>query len=221
VQNGYNAGTTTVVDRKLAGMVHLLLARLTGAGDRKLDRLREIIVDRKLLIKVLLSFNDQQMVTGFAMLTVALAQIDSMTEYHYAIVQNLSVLSFVVHDTTAVILQDEVVRRPMTRRWRGMIVIGSMLVAIAIQLPSFHYYMMNNYGLPAKCIWTSMNGNYRPRSAKFWLMILWMNLLLYSLVQTLRIYFPNAFGRLTNNTVGNSATSFDGEIASRARHVRI
>lgn len=208
VQTGYNEGLITDLDHEVAERSQALLRDLTKHGGARLDRIRKTIIDSKLLFKVLLSFSDQQMVTGFAMLTVGLVQIDSITEYHFAIVQNLSILSFVVHDTTAVILEDEIVRHRMTRHWRGVVVVGSMLITIAIQLPDGHYYSMDDYGLPVKCIWGSMEGNYRPRSANLWLMIMWMAILSFSLVQTLCVYFPNAFGRLMDNTVVEAVISY-------------
>ena len=208
MQSSYNEGLITDLDHEVAERAQGLLKHLTKYGGARLDRIRETIINSKLLFKVLLSFSDQQMVTGFAMLTVGLVQIESITEYHFAIVSNLSILSFVVHDTTAVILQDDIVRHRMTRHWRGVVVIGSMLITIAIQLPDGHYYAMEDYGLPVKCIWTSMEGNYRPRSSNLWIMIMWMAILSYQLVQTLCVYFPNAFGRLMDNTVVEAATSF-------------
>lgn len=208
MQSSYNEGLITDLDHEVAERAQGLLKHLTKYGGARLDRIREIIIRSKLLFKVLLSFSDQQMVTGFALLTVGLVQIESITEYHFAIVSNLSILSFVVHDTTAVILQDDIVRHRMTRHWRGVVVIGSMLITIAIQLPDGHYYAMEDYGLPVKCIWTSMEGNYRPRSANLWFMIMWMSILSFQLVQTLCVYFPNTFGRLMDNTVVDAARSF-------------
>lgn len=101
VQNSYNDSTITKLGLEVARIAHGLLQRLTKPRRGKLDRIREIVVGKKLLFKILLSFSDQQMVTGFAILTVGLVQINTMTEYHFAIVQNLSILSFVVHDTTS------------------------------------------------------------------------------------------------------------------------
>lgn len=208
MQTSYSAGLITEIDHEVAGIAQALLTYFTRRGGARLDRICEIIVDSKLLLKVLLCFSDQQMVTGFAMLTVGLVQINSITEYHFAIVQNLSILSFVVHDTTAVILQDEIVQHRMTRHWRGVVVVGSMLITIAIQLPSGHYYSVADYGLPVKCIWTSMEGIYRPRTSRLWLMVMWMDILSYSLAQTLCVYFPNAFGRLMDNTVVQATSDY-------------
>ena len=208
MQNSYNEGLITDIDHEVAEIAQSLFRQISKYSGARLDRIRKTIIDSKLLFKVLLSFSDQQMVTGFAMLTVGLVQIDSITEYHFAIVQNLSILSFVVHDTTAVILQDEIVQHRITRHWRGVVVIGSMLITIAIQLPDGHYYAMEDYGLPVKCIWTSKNGNYRPRSSNLWLMIMWMAILSFSLVQTLCVYFPNAFGRLMDNSVVEAVSCF-------------
>jgi hypothetical protein len=208
VQSSYNEGLITDLDRVVASLAQSLLRHLTKHGGARLDRIRETIVESKLLFKVLLSFSDQQMVTGFAILTVGLVQIKSITEYHFASVQNLALLSFVVHDVTAVILQEEIVRQRRTRHWRGVVVIGSMLIIIAIQLPTGHYYSMWDYGLPVKCIWTSMEGNYRPQSRYLWLMMMWTAIMLYSLVQTLRAYFPNAFGRLLDNPVVKAVVSY-------------
>jgi hypothetical protein len=194
-----------------------LLRHLTKHGGARLDRIRKTIIDSKLLFKVLLSFSDQQMVTGFAMLTVGLVQIELITEYHFAIIQNLSILSFVVHDTTAVILEDDIVQHRMTRHWRGVVIIGSMLITRAIQLPDGHYYTMEDYGIPVKCIWTSMEGNYRPGSSNLWLMIMWMAVLSFTLVQTLCVYFPNAFGRIMDNSVVNAIIRYVMEKVLAAR----
>jgi len=224
VQDSYNAGTITELDQEVARIVQrllgFLLRFLTNDGDARLERVRKTIVDSKLLFKVLLSLSDQQMVTGFAILTVGLVQIDSITEYHFAIVQNLSILSFVVYDTTAVILQDEVVQHRMTRHWRGVIIIGSMLITVMMELPEGHNYNMNDYGLPVKCIWSSMEGNYSPQSGSFWLMIFWMAILLFQLVLTLCVYFPNAFGKLVENTVVKATYSYlmDKLLAARDAH---
>jgi hypothetical protein len=217
VQTSYNEGLITDIDHEVAEIAQSLFRQISKYSGARLDRMRKTIIDSKLLFKVLLSLSDQQMVTGFAMLTVGLVQIDSITEYHFAIVQNLSILSFVVHDTTAVILQDEVVRHRMMRHWRGVVVVGSMLITIAIQLPDGHYYAMEDYGLPVKCIWTSMKGNYRPQSSEFWLMIMWMAILSFSLMETLCVYFPNAFGRLMDNSAVEAATCFIMEKVLAAR----
>ena len=208
MQSSYNEGLITDLDHEVAERAQGLLKHLTKHGGARLDRIRATIINSKLLFKVLLSFSDQQMVTGFAMLTVGLVQIESITEYHFAIVQNLSILSFVVLDTTAVILHDDIVRHRMTRHWRGVVVISSMAITIAIQLPDGHYYSMEDYGLPVKCIWTTMEDNYRPEFSNLWFMIFWLVILSYILVRTLCIYFPNTFGRLMDNTVVKATKAY-------------
>lgn len=210
MQTSYNAGTITKLDHIVAMKAQQMVTYLARPFPRrsptgeKLARISEAISDSNLLFKILLSFSDQQMITGFAMLTVGLVQIESISEYHFAIVQNLSVLSSVVHDTTAVILQDDIMQHRMTRTWRGLAIISSMLITVAIQLPSGHDYWMEDYGLPVKCIWTSMKGNYSPLYSRFWMMIVWMAVLLYGVAQTLSAYFPRLFGGLMDNVAVNS-----------------
>jgi hypothetical protein len=177
------------------------------------------------LFKILLSFSDQQMITGHAILTVGLVQIDSISEYHFAIVQNLAILSFVVQDATAVILQDDIVQHRMTRTWRGIVIISSMLITVGIQIPMGHDYWMeeyDDYAVPVKCIWQTLKGNCGPSSPAFWGMILWEAVLLYDVAQMLVVYFPDAFCGLMDNAVIDKLRSlFYGVLLAPRRTYRI
>jgi hypothetical protein len=88
------------------------------------------------------------------MITVELVKPDTVSKYHFAIVQNLSVLSFVVHDTTAVIVQDDIVQHRTMGFGEASQLFGSMLITIAIQIPTAHSYWLDekDYGVPVKFI---------------------------------------------------------------------
>jgi hypothetical protein len=158
---------------------------------RQLARISEAAADSNLLFRILLSPSDQQMIT------VELVKLDTVSKYHFAIVQNLSVLSFVVHDTTAVIVQDDIVQHRTMRFGEVSQLFGSMLITIAIQIPTAHSYWLDgkDYGVPVKCVWPSMKGNYSPLSPNFWFVILYVAILLSYTAETLNAYFPRAFRR--------------------------
>lgn len=213
VQESYNDGTITKLDQLVATTARDLVAYLARPFPRrsptvqKLARISEAMVESNLLSKVLVAFSDQQMITGFAILTVALVKMDTITEYHFAIVENLSVLSFVIHDATALILQDSIVRHRITRTWRGIAIISTMLIAIVVQIPLAHDEWLRAYGVPVKCIWTSMEGNYNPKSAIFWLTLIYLYFLLSQVLHTLGIYFPQVAGGLTSNAAMKTSSS--------------
>jgi hypothetical protein len=214
VQTSYNTGTMTRLDQVVATTAQDLVAHLAKPSPRssptvaKLARISEAISEGNLLLKILLSFSDQQIITGFAILTVALVQTDSITEYHFAIVQNLAVLSFVIHDTTALILRDSVVQHRITRTWRGIAIISTMLITVVVQIPTGHSYWLLDYGVPVKCIWTGMNGNYSPGSTLFWAMLVYVIVLLCQVVHTLSIYFSHTAGGLLDNVVMRTVWSW-------------
>jgi hypothetical protein len=231
VQATYNAGTITKLDHLVAMKAQELVTFLakpfprTSPTGEKLFRISEAVSDSNLLFKILLSFSDQQMITGHAILTVGLVQIDSISEYHFAIVQNLAILSFVVQDATAVILQDDIVQHRMTRTWRGIVIISSMLITVGIQIPMGHDYWMeeyDDYAVPVKCIWQTLKGNCGPSSPAFWGMILWEAVLLYDVAQMLVVYFPDAFCGLMDNAVIDKLRSlFYGVLLAPRRTYRI
>jgi len=213
VQKSYNDGTITKLDQLVATTAQDLVAYFASPFPRrsptlqKLARISEATLESNILSKILVAFSDQQMITGFAILTVALVKMDTITEYHFAIVESLSVLSFVIHNTTALILQDSIVRHRMTRTWRGIAIISTMLIAIVVQIPMAHDKWLHGYGVPVKCIWTSMEGNYSPKSAVFWLILLYLCFLLSQVLHTLGVYFPQVAGGLTRNAAMRTSSS--------------
>lgn len=213
VQESYNDGTITKLDQLVAKTAQDLVAYLArpfpqrSPTVQKLARISEAMVESNLLSKILMAFSDQQMITGFAILTVALVKMDTITEYHFAIVESISVLSFVIHNTTALILQDGIVRHRITRTWRGIAIISTMLIAIVVQIPLAHDEWLRAYGVPVKCIWTNMEGNYNPKSVVFWLILLYLCFLLSQVLHTLNVYFPQVAGGLTSNAAMRTSSS--------------
>lgn len=206
VQTGYSAGYINQLDNTVAVSVQNLATsvakpfRSKSAVLRKLASFSKTIADSNLLYDVLLAFSDQQLVTGLGILTLGFAQLESVTEYHFAIVQSLAKLSFVVHDTTTVLLEDDILKDPVKRTWRGVAIISHMLLTLVIQLPIGNNYWLESFGMPTECIWNSFQGNYDPSSMMFAEMVLTTFFLFWGVLMTLGTYFPTLFGRLADNS---------------------
>lgn len=181
--------------------------RQKSAIVQKLARISSAISDSDLLYKILLSFTDQQLITGLAILIAGYVQTNTITQYHFAIVQNMATLSFTIHDTTAVILEDNILQNPVMRTWRGVAIICFQFMTLVTYLPLGHEYWMANYGMPTVCLWQHMPGHYYPGSWQSWNMVVYMMLLIRGIMCTLYAYFPSAWGWVDDNRFVNTAKS--------------
>jgi hypothetical protein len=86
---------------------------------------------------ILLALSDQQLFTGFAVLTVAYIQMDSVTSYHAAIVECMATLAFVVYESTSTIMYYQL-RDPdkfFMMTWRAILILVFMALLLVTQLP--------------------------------------------------------------------------------------
>jgi hypothetical protein len=213
VQTSYNTGTITKLDHTVAMAARRVVAYLAkpfrqkSAIVQKLTRVSTVISDSNLLYTVLLAFTDQQLVTGLAILIAGYKQINSISEYHFAIVQNMATLSFTIHSATAVILEDNIIQDPVMKTWRGVAIISTQFMTLVTYLPLGHNYWMASYGMPTRCLWQAMPSHYNPRSWLFWSMIIYMSLILLGIARTLDAYFPRAWGWINDNKVVSTIRS--------------
>lgn len=99
----------------------------------------------------MLSFSDQQMATGIAIIAAGLTQINNIDRYHWQLIVYLGWMSSNVHLTTLTLLQHYFHERPLLS---GLRVVG-MLILFALLLfglfPSGQFLFNEN--IPVKCLW--------------------------------------------------------------------
>ena len=146
---------------------------------------------RKSLNDVVLMFSDQQLVMGLAILIVGFSKTATITEYHFAIISNLSGMAFVVHLLSINIVTADLRRRPEKKWWRAVAIVAVALLSLVSNLPDINVYYLSTYGSPMKCIWTGMTGHI---TAESMLMVLPFQLLaLWGLCAIIGSLYPRVF----------------------------
>ena len=189
----FSAKALTRLDRRASQIILWIFGHLKPIVPRRVSLRRlPLVVDGEMLNRVLMTFSDQQLVTGFALLIVGYAQMQSLTEYHFDIVDSLTTLAFVVHDSSSGIVRASVMKKHHTvKRWRGGIVIIFMTLTLATALPMGNQYWLYSYGMPTKCVWSQFGGNYNPRTSRFWNMVITMVLQIWGIASTFDDYFQS------------------------------
>lgn len=210
VQTSYNDGTITRLDYTVAMAAQRIVDILArpfpqrSPTVQKLTRISSAIFDSNLLFKVLLAFTDQQLVTGFAILAVGLIQIQTISMYHFAVVQSMASLSLMVHGCTSVVIEDQILENTVMKTWRGIVIICFMMMTLAIQVTWGHEYWLSSYGKYAICIWKSTEGSYHLDSLQSWAMAFYMGVLFQQIMNTLHAYFPQTYGWIFENPVARA-----------------
>lgn len=211
LQAGFSAHMLNKLDGIVAEVVRKpVLLVTTTAQKSRIVRRASHIAERDLLRKVLISFSDQQLVTGFAMLVVGYAQIDTIAEYHFDIVDSLTTLAFVVHDCSSNILRDDVLgANTAVRAWRAAIILCYMTLSLVTEIPFGNEFWLQSYGMATKCVW--INRRYNLRTRKFWNMLINIGLQAWGICSTFNDYFPKslhwAFDNRATRTVGSKIST--------------
>lgn len=160
-----------IVFSYLAGLVP---KGLLSTADTKFfnAKYRELPQWHRTLVKAILLFSDQQIVTGIAIMVAVYVRLDTTSVYHFRIATFLSWMSSNTHLTTLVVLRKHLMQSRVLRVWRisGMVALYCMLLVALIpgclwdweRLTKGHsakfvdhdtnttfYY---NQNLPARCI---------------------------------------------------------------------
>jgi hypothetical protein len=158
------------------------------------------------LFTILLALSDQQLVTGFAILTVAYIQMDSISTYHVAIIECMAGLAFVVYESAATItigyLKDAE-RARFKLAWRGGFILCFMVLLLVTQIPFGNQHWLYVYGLPYKCFWHNTSGNYYSSGNVVNLASMLVNMvwIFWGILRILNNYFPRGFDWLFPNLV--------------------
>jgi hypothetical protein len=110
--------------------------------------------EAKVIRKLLLSFSDQQIITGIGIQSVALAKMQSMVPYHFFIVWMLSLLSTATHIGTILALVNDF-KRDWVLRWLRQFF---MFVNLALSMVSGIFILETvmkdlQPTLPIACVW--------------------------------------------------------------------
>lgn len=179
--------------------IRALLTSFTRLG----CQIPDLSIDKTSLKGIVLMFSDQQLITVLAILTVCFVQIRTITAYHFQIVSCLASLAFTMHAVTMDILQDELLQRPIRKRWRTTAILILDALTFVTFLPTGHDLWLYTYGLPMTCIWDSMSGNYGGSNTNW--MIFWMLTVLWQASVTLYVFSSWRFvRRLVNRVFGPS-----------------
>lgn len=161
--------------------------------------------------KFLLSLSDGQLVTGTALLIVAIYQIPMsnghISVYHFSLVTDLAWFSAGVHQNTCYLLRGHLLKSPVLRIWRTIwiLVMGSLLLFALVVSSHKDWYV--RFSCPVECLKQDLDGNI-VGSQRTWLIaevILvvygYTNALMPLSVSTRRI--SNAFVRMVDYLYGN------------------
>ncbi|KAF2200037.1 hypothetical protein GQ43DRAFT_449811 [Delitschia confertaspora ATCC 74209] len=104
--------------------------------------------------KLLLSFSDQQIITGIGIQAVGLAQMKTMVPYHFFIIWMLSLLSTATNLATLLALVNDF-KRDWVMRWlRQFFMFVNMLLGIVLGVFILKSVMMDlEPRLPIGCVW--------------------------------------------------------------------
>lgn len=155
-----NTPGIATIDLKLRTWV---LNRIEGTG---VDKTREYIrkrVTKEKMQEVCLMLSDQQLVTGAAILIVGYMKHCEITQYHFYIAANLTLVSFATYQSVLLIVRD-VLQINIRRGWRmGWITIlsGSVLTLNLI-IYNDNFLVPQYYGLSMDCFWRQLPGGFIP-----------------------------------------------------------
>jgi len=156
---------------------------------------------------ILLALSDQQLFTGFAVLTVAYVQMNSITSYHAAVVECMATLAFVVYESASTIMYDQL-RHPdkfFKMTWRAILILSFSALLLVTQLPLGNQYWLRAFGKQYKCFWRSFPGNYWSwdNAQNVFSMVIHIFCISLGISNTLANYFPRVFGWVNTNAVSS------------------
>lgn len=142
---------------------------------------------------VLLSFSDQQLVTGPAICAAAFARLHAFSQYHFEIAMDLAFLSLNIHSCTIHVLSPYfLTTSPYIRAWRILWITAETVLLLIATVWQANGYYLENYGSPIGCITTNPGGIAYPA----WLAGQFI-VLLWSYLRAIDGFFPQVTERLS------------------------
>lgn len=108
--------------------------------------------------EVCLMLSDQQLVTSVSIMIVAYAKHCTITQYHFYIAANLTLVSFATYQSVLLLVRDKIQDNNMARGWRSVwitAVFGCVLV-INFALYNDNFPVDGRSGFPMQCIWNEL-----------------------------------------------------------------
>lgn len=112
-----------------------------------------------------MTFSDQQLITGLAIITAGFLEAPNhdLDAYHWQIVTCLAWMSSTVHLITLSFLRNWLVQRPLLRNLRllGMFILLALLIVALVPQASQHFVnaAYRQRGTPVRCYWSSRLGS--------------------------------------------------------------
>jgi hypothetical protein len=120
---------------------------------------------RGIIESVTLSFSDQQLVTGLAILVAGYCEMfsNNLSVYHWNIVVYLAWMSSAVHIASLTLLRDVFNKRPTLRNIRVAGMLALLILLILAMWPLRRFLILEDSNeIPVRCLWGS-----RPWSSKY------------------------------------------------------
>ncbi|KAF2838959.1 hypothetical protein M501DRAFT_848474 [Patellaria atrata CBS 101060] len=154
------AGTGVLLSFIITAGISLLLSLIIVLHESR--RKNEARISRKLL----LSFSDQQIITGIGIQSVALSKMQYMVPYHFFMVWMLSILSTATHISTLLALVNDF-KRDWVLRWLRQFL---MFVNLVLSIVSGVFVLLSTTKdlkdtLPIACVWEVPYPKFQPRNA--------------------------------------------------------
>lgn len=119
---------------------------------------------RLFLQEFLLTFKDQSPVIGIGILVVGYSQGCAMTDYHFAILSELALFSFIAHLATIMVLHEHFIENSVMRWCRfGLMTVQYGLLCVAMVLV-YHHTFLAAFGMPTLCTWSNIKEGYQATS---------------------------------------------------------
>ncbi|OCK76691.1 hypothetical protein K432DRAFT_359925 [Lepidopterella palustris CBS 459.81] len=116
--------------------------------------------EAKIVRKLLLSFSDQQIITGIGIQSIGLAKMETMIPYHFFIVWMLSLLSTSTHLATLLALVNDFKRDWVLRWLRQFLMFINLILSSVFGIFVLKSVMKNLApALPIGCVWTLPSKN--------------------------------------------------------------
>jgi hypothetical protein len=110
--------------------------------------------DAKVIRKLLLSFSDQQVITGIGIQSIGLAKMQSMVPYHFFIIWMLSLLSTATHIGTLLALYNDFKRDWVLRWLRQFFMFVNLVLSCVFGIFVLESVMKDlQPTLPIACVW--------------------------------------------------------------------
>ena len=109
--------------------------------------------------KVVLSLNDQQLVTGIAILILGLIKHCSISVYHFTLISDLAWLSSSVNLTSLSMLRIYLQDRSQLRNWRVCLMLITFSLLLAYSVMEGHIDWYQSFSYEAQCVVDDLIGN--------------------------------------------------------------